>query len=230
MRYEAAAASGAGSRTAWTGEAMIYDTRGARAAGFSECREKERVMDERLSWDDVTSLMEEVKAMARGLLRQEHRVESFQTTALVLTALRRQRHPDQDWQTVTWQNRSYFFGAMYQAMRRALLDHGRKLAAHKRRAEILVRPEDLQLLNLPQTLEETPEQVVALCEALEWLLQREPQWVTALEHRFYGGLTLEETARVMGVSSKTIQRWWQRTQLVLAREILLSLNANEDRV
>jgi RNA polymerase sigma factor (sigma-70 family) len=119
---------------------------------------------------------------------------------------------------------------MYQAMRRALLDHGRKRAARKRRAEILVQPEDLHLLNLPQTLEETPEQVVALCEALEWLAQHEPQWVAALEHRFYGGLTLEETAHVMGVSSKTIQRWWQRAQLVLAREILRRLNASEDMV
>lgn len=187
-------------------------------------------MDEGFSWEEVAPLLEEVKAMARGMLRQEHRAEAWQTTALVLTALRRQRHADQDWETVTWQNRAYFFGAMYQAMRRSLLDHGRKRAALKRRGEILVQPQDLRLLNLPQTLEETPEQVVALCEALDWLAHEEPQWVTALEHRFYGGLTLEETARVMGVSSKTIQRWWQRAQLVLAREILRRVQESEPRV
>jgi RNA polymerase sigma factor (TIGR02999 family) len=184
-------------------------------------------MDESLSWDDLYPFMEEVKAMARALLRQEHHAASVQTTALVLTALRRQRRADQDWSTVTWANRRYFLGAMYQAMQRALLDQGRKRAATKRRAEVLVRPEDLQLLNLPQALEETPEQVVALCEALDWLTQHEPQWAAALEHRFYGGLTLEDTARVMGVSSKTIQRWWQRAQLVLAQEILRRLQARE---
>jgi RNA polymerase sigma factor (TIGR02999 family) len=189
---------------------------------------KDLVMDESLSWEELYPFMEEVKAMARGLLQQEDHAASLQTTALVLTALRRQRRADQDWSTVTWANRHYFFGAMYQAMRRALLDHGRKRAAHKRRAEILVGPEELQLLNLPQTLEETPEQVVALCEALDWLAQHEPQWAAALEHRFYGELTLEGTARVMGVSSKTIQRWWQRAQLVLAQEILRRLQAREE--
>src|SRR5262249_16062888 len=141
-----------------------------------------------LSWVDLYPFMEEVKAMARGLLRKESSAESLQTTALVLTALRRQRRADQDWTTVTWQNRHYFFAAMYNAMQRALLDHGRKRAAQKRRAERLVRPEELQLLNLHKTMEQTPEEVVALCEALEWLAHEEPEWAQALEHRFYGGL------------------------------------------
>jgi hypothetical protein len=61
-------------------------------------------MEERLSWDGLFPLMTEVKAMARGLLRKEHQA-SLQTTALVLTALRRQRLADQDWQSVTWPNR-----------------------------------------------------------------------------------------------------------------------------
>jgi RNA polymerase sigma factor (TIGR02999 family) len=186
-------------------------------------------MEDSLSWEDVYPLMEEVKAMARGLLRQERHAESVQTTALVLTALRRQRHADQAWVTVTWQNRDYFFGAMYQAMRRALIDHGRRRATRKRQAERQVRPEDLQLLDLQQTMEQAPEQVVALSEALEWLAHEEPQWAQVIEHRFYGGLTLEETARMMGVSSKTIQRWWERAQPVLYREILRRLHESEPR-
>src|SRR5437588_1148469 len=106
-------------------------------------------MDDRLSWDDVYLLLDEVKAMARGVLRRE-RDASLQTTALVLSALRRQRYAGQDWDQVTWPNRQYFFGALYRAMERAVLDHARSRA---RRREIPVRPEDLQLDDLPQTLE-----------------------------------------------------------------------------
>ena len=77
-------------------------------------------MEERLTWDDVVLLLDDVKAMARGVLRREHGA-SLQTTALVVSALRRQRYADQDWQEVTWPNRQYFFGALYRAMARVVL-------------------------------------------------------------------------------------------------------------
>ena len=178
-------------------------------------------MEAPLSWDELSPLMDEVKAMARGLLRHE-RQASLQTTALVLTALRRQRLAEQDWSTVTWANRQYFFGAMYQAMTRALLDHARMRA---RRRELLVRPEELQFDDLHQTVNREPAQVVALVEALAELKQQQPQWVEALEHRYYGGLTLEETARMMAVDERTIRRWWDRARPVLAHRILELLNA-----
>jgi DNA-directed RNA polymerase specialized sigma24 family protein len=177
-------------------------------------------MDERLSWDEIYPLMEEVKALARGLLRRE-RQASLQTTALVLSALRRQRLADQDWHQVTWATRQYFFGAMYRAMTRALLDHAR---ARARRRDLLVRPEDLQFDDLQQTLAREPVQVVALVEALAEIKQVQPQWVEALEHRFYGGLTLEETARMMEVDERTIRRWWERARLVLAQRIVERMN------
>lgn len=177
-------------------------------------------MEDRLSWDELFPLMTEVKAMARGLLRKEHQA-SLQTTALVLTALRRQRLADQDWQSVTWPNRQYFFGAMYRAMTRALLDHARVRA---RRREIPVSPEDLQFDDLPQTLAKEPALVVALLEVLAELRQTQPQWVEAIEHRYYGGLTLEETARMMDMDERTIRRWWDRARLVLAQRILQQMN------
>jgi RNA polymerase sigma factor (sigma-70 family) len=173
-------------------------------------------MEDRLSWDELFPLMAEVKVLARGLLRKEHQA-SLQTTALVLTALRRQRLADQDWQSVTWPNRQYFFGAMYRAMTRALLDHARVRA---RCREFPVRPEDLQFDNLPQTLAREPALVVALLEALAELRQTQPQWVEALEHRYYGGLSLEETARMMEIDERTVRRWWDRARLVLAQRIL----------
>jgi RNA polymerase sigma factor (TIGR02999 family) len=183
--------------------------------------EQEVTMDDRLSWDELYPFMEEVKAMARGLLRRE-RQASLQTTALVLTALRRQRQTDQDWRYVTWANRQYFFGALYQAMTRALIDHAR---ARARRREIPVRPEDLQLDDLHQAMDREPAQVVALLEALAELKQQQPQWAEVIEHRYYGGLTLEETARMMAVDERTIRRWWDRTRPVLARRVLQLLNA-----
>jgi len=178
-------------------------------------------MDDRLSWDELYPLLEEVKALARGLLRHE-RHASLQTTALVLSALRRQRPADQDWQMVTWANQQYFFGALYRAMERALLDHAR---ARARRREIPVRPEDLQLDDLQHALAREPAQVVVLLDALAELKQQQPQWGEAIEHRFYGGLTLEETARMMDVDERTIRRWWDRARLVLAHRILQLLNA-----
>jgi RNA polymerase sigma factor (sigma-70 family) len=178
-------------------------------------------MEERLSWDELFPLMTEVKAMARGLLRREHQA-SLQTTALVLTALRRQRLADQDWQSVSWPNRQYFFGAMYRAMTRALLDHAR---ARARRRELPVGPEDLQFDDLPQALTREPALVAALLDALAELRQAQPQWVEAIEHRYYGGLTLEETARMMDVDERTIRRWWDRARLVLAQRIIQQTNA-----
>src|SRR5262244_2309664 len=99
-------------------------------------------------------------------------------------------------------------------MHRVLLDHARVRA---RRREVPVRPEDLQLDDLPQALAREPAQVAALLEALAELRQTQPQWVAAIEHRYYGGLTLEETARMMEVDERTIRRWWDRARLVLAQ-------------
>ena len=179
-------------------------------------------MEEGLSWDEIHPLLEEGKALARGLLRREHHA-SLQTTALVLSALRRQRHADQDWQTVTWANRQYFFGALYRAMTRALLDHARMRA---RRREIPTRPEELQLDDLQLAMDREPAQVVALLDALAELKQQQPQWGEAIEHRFYGGLTLEETARMMDVDERTVRRWWDRARPVLAQRILQLMNAD----
>jgi RNA polymerase sigma factor (TIGR02999 family) len=178
-------------------------------------------MEERLRWDDVVLLLEDVKAMARGLLRHE-RQGSLQTTALVVSALRRQRLADQDWGCVTWVNRQYFFAALYRAMHRVLLDHARVRA---RRREFPVSPEALQIDDLSQALTREPAQVVALLEALADLRQAQPQWVEAIEHRYYGGLTLEETARMMEVDERTIRRWWDRARLVLAQSVLARMNA-----
>jgi len=107
-------------------------------------------------------------------------------------------------------------------MERVLLDHARMRA---RRREIPVRPEDLQVDDLQQAIDREPAQVVARLDALTELKQVQPQWAEAIAHRFYGGLTLEEAARMMDVDERTIRRWWVRACPVLAQRILQLLNA-----
>ncbi|MBI3911533.1 MAG: RNA polymerase subunit sigma [Armatimonadetes bacterium] len=181
-------------------------------------------MEELITWDELEPFMAEVRVMARDLLRQEWQAESLQTTALVLTALRRLRRAEQDWSEVTWQNRHYFFGAVYTAMGRALIDHGRRRMA-KKRAVSVVRLEDLQLHDLPRTVEEAPEQVVALVETLEQLKEEQPEWAEVVEHRYFGGLTSTDTARALGVSKATVDRRWGKARVFLHVEILRRLNA-----
>lgn len=183
-------------------------------------------MEERITWEDLAlePFMAELRAMARALLGWEGQAESLQPTALVLTALRRLRRAEQDWSEVTWQNRHYFFGAMYTAMKRALIDHGRKRMAQKRAVSV-VRLEDLQFYDLPRTVEEAPEQVVALVETLEQLEKDHPEWAEVVEHRYFGGLTSQDTARALGVSKATVDRMWGRARVFLYDEILRRLNA-----
>lgn len=174
--------------------------------------------DAPISWDDLGVLLAEAKAMARGLLLREQGA-SLKSTELVLTALGRLRRPDQDWQEVQWANRKYFFGALYKAMSRALIDHARKRKAQKRALETRLEPEQfaqaLSNQDIRASLDREPELVESLMCALEELREHQPDWVVMIEHRYFGGLTLEETASMMGVSSKTIQRWWMQARLIL---------------
>ena len=107
-------------------------------------------------------------------------------------------------------------------MARLLLDHARAWA---RRREVPVRPADLQVDDLQQAMAREPAQVVALLDALAELKQQQPQWAESIAHRFYGGLTLEETAHMMDVDERTIRRWWDRARPLLAQRILQMLNA-----
>jgi RNA polymerase sigma factor (sigma-70 family) len=130
-----------------------------------------------------------------------------------------------DWDQVTWPNRRYFFGAAYEAMRRTLLDHAERRGADKRippRQQVQV--DQIHLENLARTADEHPEQIEALLEALENLRARHPQWAEVIEHRFYSGCTVEETARIMDIGEVTVSRWWKQARLLLHDEILRILN------
>ena len=105
-------------------------------------------------------------------------------------------------------------------MRRTLLDH-----AERRRADKRIPPgqqvqvDQIHLENLARTADEHPEQIEALLEALENLRARHPQWAEIIEHRFYSGYTVEETARIMDIAEVTVRRWWKQARLLLLDEL-----------
>ena len=188
-------------------------------------------MDEPITWDQLHALMGELRAMARNLLRLEGNAHSLHyPTALVLTALRRQvpggmDRSEVDWNAITWPNRQYFFGAMYQAMWRALRDHARR-----RDAKHPIRPvqiEEIHLENLACTAEAQPEQIVALRIALERLKEQNSDWAGLIEHHYLSGYTWEEAARAMGIAEKTARLHGEQARLLLHREILKILNEED---
>jgi len=193
-------------------------------------------MEPSITWDNVHGLLGEARGIARRLLRFERHAQSLQTTALVLTALRRQKLCDQEWCEVEWENREHFLAAMYRAMDRALKDHGRRRMAHKRQAQRsvdfeelapgeLLRIADFQPHDLERALDERPEVMAALAEALAMLERRHPDWAAVARHRYYGGLTVEQTAQFMGVAERTVRRHWERARVLLHDEILRALSA-----
>jgi DNA-directed RNA polymerase specialized sigma24 family protein len=183
--------------------------------------------------------MDEVKAMAQRFLNREAKAQSLQATALVLTALRRQKLNDQDWSEVSWQDRERFLAAMYRAMDRALKDHGRRRAAKKRKTRSwvalenlspneLLRLADFQPHDLGTTLAEQPEVISALTDALAVLECRHPDWAAIARHRYYGGLSIEQTSSLLGMSERTIRRHWEKARVLLHRQILCSLRENRE--
>jgi DNA-directed RNA polymerase specialized sigma24 family protein len=188
-----------------------------------------------IGWNDVHALLGEARAMARRLLRREAHAQSLPTLALVLTALRRQKLADQDWSEVAWQDREHFLAAMYRAMDRALKDHGRRRMAKKRCAAQraididdlspgdLLRIADFQPHEVEHALVERPDVVQALADALALLEHKHPDWASVARHRYYGGLSVEQTAQVMGIGERTVRRHWDKARVLLHDEILRSL-------
>ena len=193
-------------------------------------------MEPTITWDNVHRLLGEARSIARRLLRLERHGHSLQTTGLVLTALRRQKLSDQQWCEVRWEDREHFLAAMYRAMDRALKDHGRRRSAHKRQAQRpvdidelapgdLLRVADFQPHDLERALDERPEVIAALTEALAMLEHRHPEWAAVARHRYYGGLTVEQTAQFMGVAERTVRRHWEKARVLLHDEIVRTLGA-----
>jgi RNA polymerase sigma factor (TIGR02999 family) len=159
----------------------------------------------------IPLVYDELRRLARRYLRRERPNHTLQSAALVNEAylrLIRQEQPK-------WQNRAHFFGVAAQLMRHILVDHARNRAAAKRGAgapRLTLDPD----IALPQ---ERDVDLIALDDALNQLAALDPQQSRLVELRFFGGLSIEETSVVLGVSPATVKREWATARAWLQREM-----------
>jgi RNA polymerase sigma factor (TIGR02999 family) len=161
--------------------------------------------------DLVALLYPELRRLASRHLRRERREHTLQTTALVHEAYLRLN----DQREVQWKNREQFLGVAAQLMRRILVDYSRGHDAQKRGGGV----EKVFLEEALSVSREKGADVIALDEALTRLAEFDPQHAQLVELRFFGGLSIEESAEVMGVSRTTLKRNWNLAKAWLAREL-----------
>jgi RNA polymerase sigma factor (TIGR02999 family) len=154
---------------------------------------------------------EELRALARGQLRSERPDHTLGATGLVHEAFLRLV----DQHSVSWQGRSHFFGIAAQAMRRILVDHARRRTAAKRGRQHQVTLET----DAPVADTAPPEEIVAVDEALGRLSLHDPRAAKLVELRYFGGLTIEEAAKTIGISPATAKRDWTLARAWLQREL-----------
>jgi RNA polymerase sigma factor (TIGR02999 family) len=159
----------------------------------------------------VPHIHQELRKLAAGYLKRERPDHTLQPTALVNEAFLKLI----DQRAVKWQNRAHFFGIAAQAMRRILVDHARTHAAGKRGGGLRRVPLDDEHL-IAGTVD---VDLLALDEALTRLATIDPQQSRIVELRFFGGLTMEETAEVMRISPATIGREWRIAKAWLSAEL-----------
>ena len=153
----------------------------------------------------------ELRRLASSYMRKERTDHTLQATALVHEAylkLIEQR-------AVSWQSRAHFFGISAQIMRRILVDHARGHLRDKRGGGQIEVPLDEAIVFAPQQSSE----LVKLDQALDRLVQFDPRQAKIVELRFFGGLTVEETAEVMAISPKTVKRDWSIAKAWLHGEL-----------
>ena len=153
----------------------------------------------------------ELRRLARGYMGRERRGHTLQATALVNEAFLRLT----DARQVRWQDRAHFLGICARLMRRILVDHARRRGYRKRGGEA-------QRVTLHEDLVAIPDaafDVIALDRALDALAQVDPRKSRMVELRFFGGLSVEETAKVLDVSPDTVKRDWRLAKLWLLREL-----------
>lgn len=161
--------------------------------------------------DKLTPIVyNELHRLAQRYMRRERPGHSLQTTALVNEAYMRLA----DYNRMQWQDRAHFFAVSSQLMRRILVEHARR---HN-----LKRGGDIKHVSLDEAAvvdgNRTPD-LVALDEAMNALERLDPRKVRVVEMRFFGGLSVEETAEVLKVSSITVMRDWNTAKAWLHREL-----------
>jgi RNA polymerase sigma-70 factor (ECF subfamily) len=159
----------------------------------------------------VPLVYEELHRLARHYMSGERPGHTLQTSALVNEAYLRLV----DWKNVRWQNRAHFFGVAAQMMRRILVDFARSRQYAKHGG-------GMNRVSFAETAIVSPERgadFIALDDALKSLATIDPRKSRIVELRFFGGLSVEETAEVLKISPRTVMREWSLAQAWLYREL-----------
>ena len=159
----------------------------------------------------MTVVYAELRRLAAHYLRGERPDHTLQPTALVneayLQLIDQKGH--------RWQNRAHFIGVAAQLMRRILVDHARAHGALKRGGQQAKVPLDEAFVMSA----ERSDELLAVDEALTRLATHDPQQSKVVELRFFGGLSVEETAEALGISPATVKRDWNVARAWLYREL-----------
>ena len=156
-------------------------------------------------------VLDELRRLAGNYLRRERANHTLQPTALVNEAYLRLVD-----QKARWQNRAQFFGVAAQLMRRILVDHARVHQAQKRGGSDQQR---LSLADAEGVADKPDVDLLALHEALNELAELDPQQARIVELKFFGGLSIEETAEVLGVGHATVERDWKMARAWLRSKL-----------
>jgi RNA polymerase sigma-70 factor, ECF subfamily len=157
---------------------------------------------------------EELRRLARRHMRRERPGHSLQTTALVNEAYMRLV----DYKRMQWQNRAHFFAVSAQLMRRILVEHARRHNLKRGGGMQQVSLEEAAVVGSGRAADPRGN-FVALDDALDALARLDARKVRVVEMRFFGGLSVEETAEVLKVSAVTVMRDWSTAKAWLYREL-----------
>ena len=168
---------------------------------------------DRKALDKLTPLVySELRRLAGNYLRRERQNHTLQPTALVNEAYLKLI----DQKNAHWQNRAQFYGVAAQLMRRILVDHARQHQAAKRGGSDQQR---FSITSAEKLVRQPEVDLLALHEALEELTTIDPQQERIVELRFFGGLSIEETAEVLGIGHATVERDWKMARAWLRRKL-----------
>ena len=154
---------------------------------------------------------DELRRLANNYLRREAAGHTLQPTALVNEAYLKLVG-----QKTNWQNRAHFFAISAKLMRRILVDHARQRQAAKRGGS---QQQRISITSAETIMKQPAIDLLALNEALDELTTMDTQQGRIVELKFFGGLSIEETAEVLGISHATVERDWKMARAWLRRQL-----------
>jgi RNA polymerase sigma factor (TIGR02999 family) len=167
--------------------------------------------------DRLTPLVyDEVRRIAHRYVQREREGQTLQTTALVNEAYLRLAGSA----NISWQNRAHFYAVTAQVMRRILIDHARRRHYVKHGGEVQRVAFEVAVSEVAQMSQSRAAELLALDEALAELAKLDPRKSRVVELRYFGGMNIEETAKVLEVSPMTVRRDWRAAKAFLYKKVM----------